>query len=141
MNSCVKMSYVAAQGLVEQILQYGRIVRPVLGITIAPPQAVRQLGLEGGVLVLEALPGGPAAKAGIKSTFRDNSGRVILGDIIVGIEDSPVLLQKDLFEKLDDCKVGQMIRLKVLRNDNVVEVTIKLADQSLTDEKKFAAAD
>lgn len=34
-----------------------------------------------------------------------------------------------------------MIRLKVLRNDNVVEVTIKLADQSLTDEKKFAAAD
>lgn len=40
MNSCVKMSYVAAQGLVEQILQYGRIVRPVLGITIAPPQVL-----------------------------------------------------------------------------------------------------
>lgn len=40
------------------------------------------------------------------SGCRDNSGRVILGDIIVGIEDSPVLLQKDLFEKLDDCKVS-----------------------------------
>ena len=26
------------QGLVDQILQFGRIVRPVLGITIAPPQ-------------------------------------------------------------------------------------------------------
>lgn len=28
----------AVRGLVEQILKYGRVVRPVLGITIAPPQ-------------------------------------------------------------------------------------------------------
>ena len=27
-----------AKGLVEQILQYGKVVRPILGITIAPPQ-------------------------------------------------------------------------------------------------------
>lgn len=33
------------------------------------PQAVRQLGLEG-VLVLEALPGTPAYDAGIRSTYR-----------------------------------------------------------------------
>ncbi len=40
------------KGLVDQILTYGRVMRPVLGITLAPPQAVRSLGLEG-VLVLE----------------------------------------------------------------------------------------
>lgn len=33
------------KGLVEQILTYGRIIRPVLGISIAPPQVlVRVLG-------------------------------------------------------------------------------------------------
>ena len=30
----------AVRGLVEQILKYGRVVRPVLGITIAPPQVI-----------------------------------------------------------------------------------------------------
>ncbi len=28
----------AVQGLVDQILQYGRVLRPVLGVTLAPPQ-------------------------------------------------------------------------------------------------------
>ena len=44
-----------------QVLVYGRVIRPTIGITLAPPQAVRQLGQEG-VLVLEVLPGSPAYK-------------------------------------------------------------------------------
>ena len=58
-----------AKGLVEQVLKYGKVVRPVLGITIAPPQTVRQIGIEG-VLVLEVPSGGPADRAGIKGTYR-----------------------------------------------------------------------
>ena len=27
------------RGLIDQILKYGRVVRPTIGITIAPPQA------------------------------------------------------------------------------------------------------
>ena len=59
----------SVKGLVDQILRFGRVIRPVLGITIAPPQTVRQLGLDG-VLVLEAPSGSPANQAGIKGTFR-----------------------------------------------------------------------
>ena len=58
-----------ARGLVEQILTYGKVVRPVLGITIAPPQLARQVGEEG-VLVLEVPAGTPADKAGFKGTYR-----------------------------------------------------------------------
>ena len=61
-----------AKGLVEQILQYGKVVRPILGITIAPPQTVRQMGVEG-VLILEVPPGGPAANAGLRGTYRYSS--------------------------------------------------------------------
>jgi S1-C subfamily serine protease len=57
------------KGLVDQVLQFGKIVRPVLGISIAPPQTLRQLQLEG-VLVLEVQPGSPAEKAGMKGTLR-----------------------------------------------------------------------
>ena len=46
-----------------------RVVRPVLGITIAPPQTLRQIG-EDGVLILEVPYGTPAAKAGLKGTYR-----------------------------------------------------------------------
>ena len=58
-----------AKGLVEQVLKFGKVVRPILGITIAPPQTVRQIGVEG-VLVLEVPEGGPAARAGINGTYR-----------------------------------------------------------------------
>jgi S1-C subfamily serine protease len=58
-----------ARGLVEQILTYGKVVRPVLGITIAPPQTVRQIGVEG-VLILEVPSGAPAYKAGLRGTYR-----------------------------------------------------------------------
>ena len=55
-----------------------QIVRPVLGVSIAPPQTLRQLGLEG-VLVLEVPQGTPAAKAGIQGTYR----HVLCSDLAV----------------------------------------------------------
>ncbi|KAK9820272.1 hypothetical protein WJX72_008397 [[Myrmecia] bisecta] len=116
-------------GLVEQILTYGRVVRPVLGITIAPPQAVSQLGLEG-VLVLDVPEGSPASKAGFKGTFRDGGGRLVLGDIITGIDGRPVKVQKDLFEILDDCKVGQKIEVDVLREGRQRKVPVTLGERS-----------
>jgi S1-C subfamily serine protease len=40
------------KGLVDQILTYGRVLRPSLGVVLAPPQALQRLG-EQGVLVLD----------------------------------------------------------------------------------------
>jgi hypothetical protein len=37
---------------VNQILQYGRVMRPSLGVVIAPPQALQRTGFKG-VLVLD----------------------------------------------------------------------------------------
>lgn len=49
-------------GIVEQIVKFGKVTRPVLGISFAPEQSVEQLGVSG-VLVLDAPPSGPAGKA------------------------------------------------------------------------------
>lgn len=46
----------------EQIVKFGKVTRPVLGISFAPEQSVEQLGVTG-VLVLDAPPTGPAGKA------------------------------------------------------------------------------
>lgn len=102
------------KGLVEQILRYGHVVRPVLGINLAPPQALRQLGLQG-VLVLDVAPGTPAAKAGLEGIRRDGFGRILIGDVIVGMNGKAVRGENDLFDILDGCKVGEAVQIDVLR--------------------------
>lgn len=49
-------------GIVEQLVQFGKVTRPILGIKFAPDQSVEQLGVSG-VLVLDAPANGPAGKA------------------------------------------------------------------------------
>ncbi|KAK9846296.1 hypothetical protein WJX81_001127 [Elliptochloris bilobata] len=120
-----------ARGLVEQILTYGKVVRPVLGITIAPPQLARQVGEEG-VLVLEVPAGTPADKAGFKGTYRDEAGRVILGDIIVGIDGRPVRLQRDLFEALDEKRPGDKIEVEVTRDGRRTQLAVTLGGRDIT---------
>ena len=52
----------------EQIIQFGRVTRPVLGLTLGPDGALPQLlgpNAPEGVLVLGVAQGGPAERAGI----------------------------------------------------------------------------
>ncbi len=55
-------------GIVEQIVKFGKVTRPVLGISFAPDQSVEQLGVSG-VLVLDAPARGPAGKAVITQSY------------------------------------------------------------------------
>jgi S1-C subfamily serine protease len=82
--------------------------------TIAPPQALRQLQLEG-VLVLDVPAGSPAYKAGMTGISKDGFGRVVIGDVIVGIKGKPVRSERDLFDVLDSCRVGEKVQVEVLR--------------------------
>lgn len=54
--------YVQVGGIVDQLVQFGKVTRPILGIKFAPDQSVEQLGVTG-VLVLDAPANGPAGKA------------------------------------------------------------------------------
>lgn len=48
--------------------------------------------------MLDTKEGGPSWKAGIKGTTRDDFGRLVLGDIIVSMENVPVKNSSDLFK-------------------------------------------
>ena len=119
-----------ARGLVEQIVTYGKVVRPVLGVTVAPPQILRQLG-EDGVLVLDVPAGTPAAAAGVRGTTRDAAGRLVLGDVIVSIDGKAIGRQADLFEALDARRPGDRVRVGVLRGGAAVEVGVTLGGREL----------
>ncbi|KAL4448534.1 hypothetical protein ABPG75_005753 [Micractinium tetrahymenae] len=110
---------------VEQIIKYGKVVRPIMGISFAPDQSVEQLGVNG-VLVLNARDGGPAAKAGIRGSSRDEYGRLILGDILLSINGKRINSASDLYRILDKCRVGDTLDVEVLRADSKEHVSITL---------------
>jgi S1-C subfamily serine protease len=111
--------------MVPQIIRYGKVEKPVLGVTIAEDPMVKRLGAEG-VLIVTVAPGGGAEEAGLRPTRRDERGRIVLGDLIVAIDSKTVSESKDLFRILDSYKIGDTVRLRVRRPDGEVDVDVKL---------------
>lgn len=118
------------RGLVEQILQYGRVMRPSLGVVIAPPQALQRIG-EKGVLVLDVQPGSPAAKAGLRPTSRNAAGELVLGDVIKAIDGAPVRDVGELLAALDGRRVGDTVVVDVSRGGRPLSFSMTLADRVL----------
>ncbi|CAH9083418.1 unnamed protein product [Cuscuta europaea] len=112
-------------GIVDQLVRYGKVTRPILGVKFAPDQSVEQLGVSG-VLVLDAPPNGPAGKAGLLATKRDGFGRLVLGDIITSINGKKVSNGSDLYRILDQCKVGEKVMVEVLRGDHKEKIPVIL---------------
>ncbi|XP_073118487.1 protease Do-like 1, chloroplastic [Henckelia pumila] len=112
-------------GIVDQLVKFGKVTRPILGVKFAPDQSVEQLGVSG-VLVLDAPLNGPAGKAGLQSTKRDSYGRLILGDIITSIDGKKVSNGSDLYKIMDQCKVGDKITVEVLRGDRLEKIPVIL---------------
>lgn len=115
----------AVRGSVEQIITSGKVMHPVIGISFAPDQASEELGVTG-ILVLEARQGGPAWKAGIQGTKRDNYGRLVYGDIITKFNGASVKNMSDLYKNLDKCSIGDEIDVEVLRQQDMEHVRILL---------------
>ena len=112
--------------IIPQLISNGRIVRPGLGIHIGSDQVANQLNLEG-VLIIDVPANTAAGRAGLQGTTAGAGGRWILGDIIVGVDGTPVRSSGDLFRALDNHSVGDTIELTVEHNKQRrnVEVTLQ----------------
>lgn len=111
--------------IANALISNGRIVRPVIGISYLESSQARALGIEKGVLVLDVPEGSAAEKAGLRGTSRQTFGSIVLGDIIIGIDDDQVKNEGDLFKALDKHKVGDIVRIKVMNTDDGTR-TLKL---------------
>jgi S1-C subfamily serine protease len=112
--------------VVPELIRRGKIDRPGLGVQIASRQVARQLGVKSGVLIIEVLPDGAAAKAGLRPTRRVASGDVEVGDVIVAIDGKPVRNVDDLFQLLQSRQVGDRVRVTVLREGARQDVEVEL---------------
>lgn len=105
----------------ESLIKDGRVIRPMLGVTIAeitPSLAeAYDLGSDYGLLVTEAPFGGPANKAGIKPK-----------DIIITIDEVKIEGIRDLRRIISKKSVGDNIAVKVVRGNATLDFEVTLAE-------------
>lgn len=111
--------------VVPELIAHGRIVRPVLGIAVAPDQWAQQIGIEG-VPILRIEPNSPAAEAGLQGAKRNNRGQISLGDVIVAIEDYPVANDDQLLSALEHYKPGDKVNVSVVREGKLLTRKVRL---------------
>jgi len=111
--------------IVPELIRYGKVIRPGIGVQIAEEQIAGRLGVKG-VLVVDVVAGSAADKAGIRPTRREGSGRMRLGDVITAIDGKKVESPNELFILLENYKVGDAIAISLLREGKAVQAKVVL---------------
>ncbi|CAA0123760.1 Putative serine protease HhoB [Halioglobus japonicus] len=113
--------------VVPQLISYGRVLRPMIGVELASDRWVKRYRIEG-LPVVQAYPGLPAAQSGISGAYRNARGEVVLGDIITHIDDKPIRTQDDYFSALEAHDPGDTVRVTTRRGDEARSYDIVLIE-------------
>lgn len=112
--------------IVPQLIKYGKVIRPGLGIALLEEYYAAQLGLRDGVMIKYVDTKGPAGKAGLRGIRVDSEGKYYVGDIVIGVDANPIKDFDDLFTVLEGYKVGEKVKIKYIRDhkEKIVEITL-----------------
>ena len=119
---------------VEQLREDGHAEYAYIGVSTQPlyPQLAEKLGLdtEFGALIATVVPGGPAAKAGLRGgdgTLRFQAAEYETGgDTIVEVEGEEVTEPDSLIRLIDEKVPGEKIKLTILRDNKRQDVEVTL---------------
>jgi S1-C subfamily serine protease len=115
--------------IVTQIIKNGRVVQVGIGIEHFDSNINRQLNIEG-VIVRAVTQGSSAALAGLRGTHRTRNGEIILGDVIVGVEDKKIRSYDDLYNAFESLQVGEKVRVSFIRDGKRVTASVLLIDEN-----------
>jgi S1-C subfamily serine protease len=111
--------------VVPQLIAYGKIQRPSLGVELASDHVVRRAGIAGAV-VIAVEPGSSAERAGIKPAYRDRRGRVVVGDVIVAIDGEPIRTGGELGLALEKRRENDTVVVTLDREGREEDVKVTL---------------
>jgi S1-C subfamily serine protease len=114
--------------VIPQLISKGKYARPALGIQA--DEALNQilekrLGVKG-VAVAGVERGSAAEEAGLRGVKIERGGGIVPGDIILAIDGKPVDSVAKLIARLDEKKVGDTVKLTLLRDGKQAEVSTTL---------------
>ena len=121
-----------AMRILPDLLKYGYVRRPWLGIEPIPTAYLRRIGIDvqNGLLIARVVSGASANKAGLRGASRTvKVGRYKIpwgGDIITHINETPVATMEDLAQQIETRKAGEEVTVRYIRKDRVQTVIVEL---------------
>lgn len=118
--------------ILPDLLEYGYVRRPWLGIEPIPTVYLRRIGIDvpEGVLIARVVKGASADKAGLRGATKTvkvgNYNVPWGGDIITHINETKVATMEDLAQQIETRRSGDIINIKFIRNDSVLSVKVEL---------------
>lgn len=118
-----------ANQIMLEIIEYGAVVRGWLGIEVQPltPALAKSFGLDKaiGVLVAGINRNGPAHMAGLQP-----------GDILLQVDDQPVLNGRQVMNQITQTKPGSTIAIDILRQGELKQIEALVAKRVASVQKK-----
>jgi 2-alkenal reductase len=110
--------------VVPELIQTGHASIPGIGI-VAAPQSASVLANMPGVVIAKVNSGTPASQAGLKGSYENTSG-----DVIIAADHVPIRSLADLDHQIVKKGIGNEIDITLLRQSRPRDVTLKIIDEA-----------
>jgi S1-C subfamily serine protease len=125
-----------AKAVLNDLVTLGRVRRPALGVRTIPidGELASELGLAAdyGLLVVQAVPGGAADRAGLhggtERAYLGNMQIFIGGDLIVAIDGKQINSQQDLSQVMNNHRAGDTVKVTIYRGKKKLDVNVELGE-------------
>ena len=115
----------AVKVIIPQLIEHGKLIRPVLGIETLTDYWTRRLRVKG-VAILSVREGLPAAKAGMVGVREDQRGKIHLGDVIIAINGQNVINEDSLLNQLEQFSPGDNVKVTTLKDEKIHNYNVQL---------------
>ncbi|KZR83137.1 putative serine protease HhoA precursor [Prochlorococcus marinus str. MIT 1342] len=103
-----------ARTIAQQLVERGRASHPMVGVGLSPVPSVRSGEANSpGAVIRSLVPGGPAARAGLK-----------VDDVIFSVEGLPIDGPAEVVSAIDRHGVGRPITFGLIRGDSRIELAV-----------------
>ncbi len=111
--------------VVPELIKYGKLIRPGLGVSLVPDAIAKRWGIKG-LVIGKVSKGSGAEQAGLRAARETAMGRVELGDVIVDVDGKAVTTVDDLMDIMEHHKVGDQVIVEYIRGNRRQQVTVTL---------------
>ncbi|MBT5684324.1 MAG: trypsin-like serine protease [Gammaproteobacteria bacterium] len=115
----------AVKVIIPQLIEHGKLIRPVLGIEPLTDYWTRRLRVKG-VAILSVREGLPAANAGMVGVREDRRGKIHLGDVIIAINGQNVINEDSLLNQLEHFSPGDTVKITTLKDEKIHNYNVQL---------------
>jgi S1-C subfamily serine protease len=111
--------------IIPELIKHGKLIRPGMGVSLIHDSIARRWGIKG-LVIGKVSRGGSADRAGLRGVRETASGRIELGDIVVAVDGKPVETVDDFMDVMEKYKVGDRVKVDVVRNNSRQSVDVTL---------------